>query len=272
MASIVLRLWVYMACFFLVVKISTAWGYSSWWTQFTTEDWLNSATLKNYLFGYSDSVNGVLWYLFTLLLSFALYIPFSAFTERKRIAPVYVLFSDIAIVIMTLFGTFPGLKLLSPYIGIFLTGFIIAMMFNREQGDGSLRTSVVLLMVNIAVTVFAFRETYYDTYYSTQPYLVSVVSAVLVFVICLQCADKFKKNPVITFLSNISYPFYVQHSLYGGFIIGYLYFMNIFPYTVLFLLGVGGSIVTASLSIYVESKVHNVFAKSLKKEGKKNYE
>ncbi len=255
--NIYIPLWVWTGIFIFVIFILSTFGYQTYWAQFTLSDFIKSCTLYDYLIGLPDVVNGPLWYLFPLTIAYFLYLPFTLKGNRIGYAMV--------VNAWMLFATFSnhvplGIRNLSPYLGILLSGYILALFFDSiEHGEKRGKIVTILFIVNMVITVLAFKRIYFETYYSNEPYLVSSAYACLIFAVCYLLEDHFTDNKVINFLSNNSYPFYVVHSLYGGLVSTFL--VNTFnpPKLFVFLSAIGTSLIAANISQFIFIKTKKLF-------------
>lgn len=255
-----------MGSFFLIVKIlEKVMQYYSYWSQFSIREWLCSASLYSYLIGKGDVLNGVLWYLFPLTMSFALYVLLIALKNTKLARFRHMIFvvevNAIMIILTTveLDARIIGLKNMSPFLGIILMGYLVGMFLDNEV---RMETFFKMILITILTLSYSFYNVYPDGYYSSEPYLVSALYGLMIFTICLLLDDKFKTTKIITLLSAISYPFYVYHNLIGGLIITYLWSQKELPFTIVFCVAISSVFVVA----YLFHKFQTSLIKKLRKE------
>ena len=136
-----------------------------------------------------------------------------------------------------------------PYINIAFTGIIISEWQKHLQ---STKTFVLQMILNYICLVAGFLN-YLPEYYETG-YLTSYVYALLIFLIFIMIEDKVNlNNEIIKKFSDVSYSFYLTHSLYGGMIISFSVTLGI-PYSIGFILGVCVSIAVSFINYNVVEK------------------
>lgn len=256
--AIVIPLWCYVGVFALFENIwVTLTGNPTYWTQFSINDWIQSVSLFGFISGQGDVVNGVLWYLVPLFMFWALYWLYIHITISRRWFPFFV---DVVIFVLLIAdpAIIPiGIKTYSPYVYMPVFGYLIAAGFSST----SRKTKFEIFAIGIVtymLLVYGFRTKFYNSYYESEPYLPSFFYAFLFFIILLLLEDSFKSNRVINILASSSFAFYVEHSLWGGFIITELYTRGV-NFTISFIIGICSCVIISSLSFLTERKVKKWF-------------
>lgn len=211
-AGILLPLWIEMFAFSLVSNLAAhIWGTQSYWKQFSTIDWIKSATLYNCMIGQSDAVNGPLWYLFPLFLTIILGTIFRFYSTKSSLK--FIIFSTAVILFCFIMGKYvPSLCANLTYIPIILWGYLINL---HRQKIVSKKQILFWGFVCYLLIVYGFYR-FQNRLYQEMPHTLSSVLALLVFLIAyLVNSKKTPPKPVI-FFSSISYSFYILHSLWGG--------------------------------------------------------
>jgi len=242
-----------MLIFFLFnCCLSSIFHLASYWDQFTLLQWIQSATLWNYLWCFPDAVNGVLWYLFPLLCVDIIYTLCNLFKKKSSIH--FILITDIWILVSTYFlpkfTQIPvGFSRGAPFMAIPMFGVIIHLAYTKKV-SGKLIISLGFLNYLVLISSFYLQ---YNAYYETEPYIVSMMYAMLIFTVMLLSPPPPSKR-WIAHCSKISYSFYITHSLYGGYMISFV--SPKVCYTVAFLCGIAFAFLMANINyLFVEKNI-----------------
>lgn len=242
-----------MLIFFLFnCCLSSIFHLASYWDQFTLLQWIQSATLWIYLWCFPDAVNGVLWYLFPLLCVDIIYTLCNLFKKKSSIH--FILITDIWILVSTYFlpkfTQIPvGFSRGAPFMAIPMFGVIIHLAYTKKV-SGKLIISLGFLNYLVLISSFYLQ---YNAYYETEPYIVSMMYAMLIFTVMLLSPPPPSKR-WIAHCSKISYSFYITHSLYGGYMISFV--SPKVCYTVAFLCGIAFAFLMANINyLFVEKNI-----------------
>lgn len=195
----------------------------TYWRQFPLKDWFGCATLIYHFNGIGEMVNGTTWFLIPLFL-FYLLASCSYVITRKRIFKSIVCL-EIMVSIIFLFGELiqklgrPIYVLsLLPFVYIPLLGIILyAIVQNEVTGI----QGVVLGIFNYIIMLMAFYILN-NGYFSDEPYISSVVYALLLLLLFLIGDSNFKSNDYISFIERISLSIYLVHMTWGGLLMTFL--------------------------------------------------
>lgn len=230
-----------MFAFYVFIKLFEFVGYTSYWSQFSNLEWLFSATLLNYLSGRTDAVNGVLWYLVPQFLFF-IELTFWKIKENRggiNFAKVVLVFTVIIYIIARFIDIPQSLVVQFHYALIPLIGYII-------RSSGQLTQKLKLLCVTYLEMVYGFWM-YQRDLFETTSYPNSVITAVFIFLTAFFLENHFQNNRSIDKVAEVSYSFYLTHSLYGGFLISALLQLS-FPWCIALLGGIVGALLFARMN------------------------
>ena len=226
--KLILPLWINIILFFCFIKVADLF-VQSYWSQFSNIDWLKSITLFNFITGHQEFCCGVLWYLVPLIQFFLIYIVYKKYSDK----PVGFIYLTQAITLTC--GIFikyansinVGCISYIQFLNVPLFGYIIGL-FN--QNYLSFKNFIHFSIFNMFVSILCFNLNSYN-YLIDNTHFVSVIYSFFLVFFCLMYEKSINKeniieNKILLKLSNISYDFYIVHSLYGGFIISLLYKIN----------------------------------------------
>ena len=245
-----------MLFFWVFIKLLEFLNYISYWSQFSAKEWLFSATLWNYLKGYPDVVNGVLWYL----------------------VPQFIFFAELSVwkTIKSKFGFVQTICILTPVLYVsdwfiniphsLMTQFHYALipLIGYAVRIAKLPAQPIKWFGLIYIEIIYGFWKYQQELFESNSYICSVVVALFIFVIFSRNVNSFHENNIVNRLSMISYSFYLTHSLYGCFLITLLSQLN-FAWIFSLCIGIIGALIAAYLNYrYIEmpiSKLHFIFHK-----------
>lgn len=244
----------------LLLTMAVFWGVTTvcsffrptYWTQFSPIEWIEAATLWNNFRFEINPINGVLWYLVPLIVFDVLYAVQIPLAKKAPLS--FVLSTDILIMLLCIVGDdilfFPeGIRRNAPFLTICLFGTLLYLKSTNQIKNYRFCMGI-LINYFVMVTGFYLCQ---PGYYQDNPYMTSVIFGVLIFTIGLLLESKLSKPPVwVRRLSQISYSFYITHSLYGAMIISFL--INKLPFTIVFLIGILISLVVADINYHLIEK------------------
>lgn len=230
-----------MACFFLLSKCFELFS-PNYWSQFSLQQWINTTFLIDFLNGRSNVLNGVLWYMvpsFFFTLMFTILHPIA---EKQSGILKIVLIYDLAL--FTISITVPSLASTIPFAFMPVFGVIIRQIVDTAVDyNKKIKSIIAEILLTYILMLISFRlkmPLHYSNVGGT--YLSSFAYASLLFVVTLGVEDYIPEPcKVVKLLSNISYEFYILHSMVGGLVMSQIGSV-IECFTVEFLLGVLASI------------------------------
>ena len=249
--------------FLFIFTVEHVFGYYTYWHQFTLKDWIYSATTYKFILGEGDGVNGVLWYIVPCFFGWLVFSAWRLFGKSPLSFPIF--FNLIILIVVYLpescFEAIEGIKNLGIYAIVMIFGYLIGCFF---RNDISKKQIFSLTLLSYFTTVLAFYKLQ-NGYYEAEPYILSMLIAVLTFFIGALLNDYFLVPPVIKILCQIFFPFYVLHSVVGGCIISLLF--NHLPFVVCFLAGIIATLLLSllykntSILIYsvIKQRLHFLF-------------
>lgn len=220
--------------YLFIFLIEHIFGLYTYWHQFTIKDWIYSATAFIFILGEPDGVNGVLWYIVPCFLGWFIFAVWKLFGRSPLSYPLFFNIIILTIVYLpdTYFGKMVGIRNQGIYAIIMIFGYLIGCFF---RSDVSKKRVVLMMIFTYFTTILSFYRVQ-NGYYEGEPYILSILIAVLSFSIGALLNDYFQEKPVIKTLNQISFPFYVQHSIIGGCIISLMFYHC--PYIVCLLCGI----------------------------------
>jgi peptidoglycan/LPS O-acetylase OafA/YrhL len=214
-----------------------------YWNQFSNKDWILSGTLVGYFTGKGDVINGTTWFLIPLILFYLVGTLVGSFIHKKPIKAVLIIEFIIFLIIS---GSYLYVKILGNKVNMLITPNILLnygfFMYIPVQGILiyyvyfnyiNKKLSLSLSMINyvlMLISIYLFN----NQYYTENPYIVSIIYATLIFIICLLLNESFKENKWINEISNVSYSLYLTHMTFGSLILSM--FEKHIMYTVLFVI------------------------------------
>lgn len=222
---------------------------TTYWSQFSLRQWIESVTLAGYFTGNGEVINGTTWFLIPLFLFYMLRIGYAGIYEKIGVEWNILILELVIASIMTVLKVFHfPVSSVMVFVYMPVAGMILGELF-RVDSNLSIRKGSVLFLINyICMTawIWVFARQYYDTSF----YLVSFVYSVTLIVLFEVFNDKFKQNTIISFLCKISLSVYLVHMTFGSFLLTVFSFVHI-PFTISFVMTIG---IVFALS-YVHMKV-----------------
>jgi len=258
--TIVIPLWFSLLVFYLFNKFISVF-FITYWTQFGILDWIKTATLYNFLAGKNEVIDGVLWFMVPLITFWAIYCPLRKIAD-KNIKLFECIFTIITILIYyfepyTKQTMFFGIFEFFYYIVIIRIGFLLAAFFTKKLTLLEFTFSIICKYILIYFGLCRFNP----NLLLQESGMVSITYGTLFFIILLLLTEKLKQNKTIKKLSDISYVFYIIHSLFGGLLVSALY--NKFPYIICLILAIVFSLICAFGIEYLYGKIMLNFKCSL---------
>lgn len=239
---LIVPMWSAMLLFYIFqAAITFLTGIENWWSAFSVKQWIESAILICHLKGIGDPVNGVLWYMVPLLIFVLLWI-----VLKNTIAKISMIASILiydAVILAAVLNGF-AMSAVLPFAFMPVFGLIGALFIN-----GKIKTcqGIIAAFVTYTAMIFSFWKAA-NGYYADQPYIVSFAYAFLLFVIAILIDERI---PPVTgiwkWLSQISYSFYLLHSMAGGWIMSILERVGV-PYTFCFIAGIIFSVLFSGIN------------------------
>lgn len=255
--------------YLFIFVVEYVFGCYTYWHQFTLKDWVYSATAFKFILGEPDGVNGVLWYIVPCFLGWLVFAVWKLFGRSALSFPLFfnIVFLTMIYLPDTCFEKIEGVRSQGIYAIIMVFGYLIGCFF---RSDISKKRAVLLMTLTYFTTVLSFYRAQ-SGYYEGEPYILSILIAVLSFSIGALLNDYFQEKSIIKILCQISFPVYVLHSVVGGCIISLLF--NHFPYIVCLLAGVLATIFLSLLyqkaSAFVSSAANETMSLLFKREDRK---
>lgn len=203
------------------------WGLNffepTYWSQFKLKDWIGCATLINHFNGIGEMVNGTTWFLIPLFLFYLM--ASSTYTIAKKNVFKCMLCMQGGVILLFFlgeiiqsFGRTIYVFSLFPFVFIPIIGMILyAILQNEITG----KQGFLLGMINYIMMVITFYRLN-NGYFSNEPYINSVIYAVLLLLLFLIMDDRFKNNDSIGFIERISLSVYLVHMTWGGLFMSFL--------------------------------------------------
>lgn len=208
----------------LIVGLLT--GAPTYWSQFNAMQWVTNAFFINYFLGLPDVINGATWFLYPLMLFWILAIPLLKLMQKKPFLSmvVYEAFLVVFFAVSKILNlqTIPELGYLYsfiPWLMFPLVGMTIAFTYQKTISIPKGLGLLVVLYLLIVQYFFSFNL----PMYTEQPYIISLLFAAAIFVICLLCESKFRVNRFVRAFDRISFATYLLHMPAGSLIILTLY-------------------------------------------------
>ena len=140
---------------------------TTYWSQFSTKQWIESMTLVGYFTGHGDVINGTTWFLIPLFLFYLVRIGYAWIYEK--IKPEYnFLFLElfVLLIMFLLKGFHLSVSSTLVFVDMPLMGMILGEIFRKERRI-SIFNGILLLIVNYVLMViwfWVFAREYHDTY------------------------------------------------------------------------------------------------------------
>lgn len=238
LAGILIPIWGEMLGFFLVTKAGELIGLRCYWSQFSVTEWIKSAALINLLAGTGEPVNGVLWFILPYLI-FVLFNSLYRFYSREPSLTFCISCEAILGVCYVLSGVLPEQLCANLiYIPIMLAGYLVNIGRRKKNGAVFFLTCAGCYLLTVA-GFYRFAPNFFEA----EPYMVSIAFALFIFLICMKGGTGKRPSKPVMFFSDISFSFYIVHSLYGGLLISALY--EHVPYGLCLLSGAAISVLAA---------------------------
>lgn len=195
---------------------------TTYWSQFSTKQWIESMTLVGYFTGHGDVINGTTWFLIPLFLFYLVRIGYAWIYEKIKPEYNFLFLELFVLLIMFLLKGF-HLSVSSTLVFVYmpLMGMILGEIFRKERRI-SIFNGILLLIVNYVLMViwfWVFAREYHDTYC----YFVSFIYSLFLIIIFAIFKEQFKKSQMIDFCCKISLSVYLMHMTFGSFLLSFFY-------------------------------------------------
>lgn len=227
---------------------------STYWSQFSLQDWVGCATLFYHFNGVGEMINGTTWFLLPL---FAFYIMAACCHSvfQKSALQGVLLMEGILIlsILLQVFLQSRGIEAavcsLLPFIYIPVTGLILYLILQHKL---SVWQGICFGILNYSIMTAVFYKLNIG-YYSDEPYIISIVYAVGLFLCFIFGEKHFKTNRYVDFIGKISLSIYLIHMTWGGL------FMSFFEQNI----GFSISFVISVLLIILVAAIHHYLIEDL---------
>lgn len=235
-----------MACFYLFAKADELLVGANYWSQYSLSDWLETTFLVNYFRGEGSYINGVLWYLIPNLFFTLTFTILSPIAKQPKGVFTAIVIYDIAL--FAICTAVPNLFAVLPFAFMPVFGMII-----REVVEHDEKMNWYCLIAEAVLTyllmVMAFQRDI--PHYYRDGYIVSLLYAILLFALLMFNDSKIKApGRGVALLSNISYEFYLLHSMVGGLVMSGIG-NTIESFTVCFIIGIAVSLAFSWMVWYI---------------------
>lgn len=203
------------------------WGVNffepTYWNRFTLKEWIGCSTLFYHFNGIGEVVNGTTWFLIPLFLFYLLAACSFSFVKKDDLKCIVCI--EISLLLLFVmgeliqgFGITVYVLSLFPFVFIPVIGMILyAMLYNVITG----KQGIILGLTNYIIMIVAFYR-FNNIYFFSEPYVSSVIYAVLLLLLFLIWSECFKANDYISFIERISLSIYLVHMTWGGFLMSFL--------------------------------------------------
>lgn len=214
----ILGLWLPCVCatiFFFVFQkiIGTITPMGRWWFQFSLQDWFESGTLISFFIGSYDKIN-ITWFLIPLVVFYLFYAQLENLEIKEKSKCTLYMGGELIMYALGKLFSSSSFFVTCGYYSWFVT-FIFAgiIIYQVKYNLISKRWAVLLLIINYFITLLGLYL-YDKRYLLNEPYLVSFVYAIMLFVMLPKLDPK--QNKVISFFADISFSVYLLHMCIGG--------------------------------------------------------
>lgn len=203
---------------------------NTYWSQFSKREWLETATLLCFLEGKDSVINGAIWYLFPLLFVYTVF--GFAYRLMKKNTVFFAVIMDLIFGIILIVARVTGYSdvrmqwLIFALIPVF--GVLIRNIYEK-------RISIYLFGGLMCINYLLFLKSiviFRGYYYTEEPYMVSLMYALLLFGIFLLLEKQLCLPKYAEFLAGISYSVYLTHMTFGSLLMSAL--ESRFPFTIAF--------------------------------------
>ena len=207
---------------------------TTYWSQFSIKQWIESMTLVGYFTGHGDVINGTTWFLIPLFLFYLVRIGYVWIYEKIKPEYNFLFLELFVLLIMFLLKGF-HLSVSSTLVFVYmpLMGMILGEIFRKERRI-SIFNGILLLIVNYVLMViwfWVFAREYHDTYC----YFVSFIYSLFLIIIFAIFKEQFKKSQMIDFCCKISLSVYLMHMTFGRFLLSFFSYISI-PFSLSFVI------------------------------------
>ena len=237
--------------------LSGVFHYNTYWTQFSSRDWLETTFLVNWFVGKPNPINGVVWFMCPLLLWYLLIAGVKALLHNQHHRYDGYLLQGALVLTVALQKLLHYTQFaFTPYIFMPVCGYVIRL---RKEKLISFKATILqlgLCYLNLVVSFYMLDHGHYEA----NPYIISFMYALAIFgVLVWYESDKTLPVPpaAIGFLSGISYSFYLVHCLYGAMAMSAV--EGRLPFTLCFFIGMLISLLCAWLNQRLADSVIRVF-------------
>lgn len=236
--KLIVTLFLSVLLFFFFNKVASILLGQTYWDQFSLNDWLKGSTMFCYLIGEDSVINGSLWFIFPLLFLDLITGLFYKIVKRNMLHLVIVV--DLLFLVLILgkvIGLLGGKEFSSQmqwliFMLLPLFGVLIRLLFNNKI---NLKFFLTVSCVNWILFLEGIRL-FRSYYYTDEPYLISLMYALLLFGIFLGFEEKIVLPKIVIFFSDISFSVYLINMTFGGEIMSMI--ENKLPFTVCFIIAI----------------------------------
>ena len=191
----------------------------SYWSQFTTVQWIESLTLFGYLNGHGDMVNGTTWFLIPFFVFYLVGAAYGTAEKRKHGSGMLVTEVILAVIFTALYFLRSDMAANLTFVYIPVSGAILAELLKaRNNGDKkNFWRTLLVLFVNYLQMIVAFNKLNYR-YYQAELYLVSYMYAILLLAVCVIFEKMFAETAVCKWICKVSLSVYLVHMTWGSYL------------------------------------------------------
>ena len=237
--------------FFCFITACSFLGKPNYWNQFSAKDWIEATTLYCYVIGNDNGINGAVWYLFPL---FCLYIiNFIFFNTSKKNNFIIAFIIDFIFMVLIfcypITSSWPFMQYLV-FLLVPVFGILTRELIDRKIGVKIFIFSTFLTYLLFIKSIQIFRP----EYYIEQPYAISLIYALLIFIILILIEKKVCVPKCVEYISNISFSIYLTHMTFGSWLI--TIFEQHVPFTVAVIITFIWIVIVSDLHYrYIEMKL-----------------
>ena len=213
-----LSLWLPCVCafaFFFVFQkiIGMITPAGRYWWQFSAKDWIESSTLISFFIGNYDKIN-ITWFLIPLVIFYIFYAQLQHIRIREKYHCIAYMGGVLTMYALgKIFSKIPFFVCCAHYSWFVTLIFAGIILYQVRSNSISKRWGTVLLFMNYCTTLLGLYL-YDKRYLLNEPYLVSFIYAVMLFIML----PKLELNPnrLVSFFADISFSVYLLHMCIGG--------------------------------------------------------
>lgn len=231
--KLIVELFLSILLFFAFNKLLSLILGQTYWDQFSLKDWLEGSTMFCYLIGKDSAINASLWFIVPLLSLDLITGIFYKIVKKNMLYLILVVDSIfLALIILKVIGMGILISQMQWLIFILmpLFGVLIQLLVTNKI---SFKIFTVISLINWILLLEGIRL-FRPYYYADEPYLVSLLYALLLFSVFLGFEEKIVLPRLVLFFSDISFSVYLIHMTFGGEIMSLI--ENRIPFTISFII------------------------------------